>query len=214
MLAKVPRRRPVPAAPQRTPQSSGPPDAGVSPAAVNALYCLRTILKDLMEQLNAAQLLSFIEVPPEALAAAAPPAGCVPAAEGAAGAAAGAPPAEQQQQQAAAAAAIDVEGAAEGAAAGSGASSPTSVGGGGQPEFAHLSNNSLVQVGAGRDFGGLCKCDLAALHNSGGVSRERSDALPKQAACRRVAIHGVAFPPCPQTLVREALDTLACDRLL
>lgn len=42
------------------------PDAA-SVATANAVYVARTILKDLIEQLNAAQLLSFVEVPPQVL---------------------------------------------------------------------------------------------------------------------------------------------------
>jgi hypothetical protein len=38
-----------------------------SVASANAVYVVRTILKDLIEQLNAAQLLAFIEVPPQIL---------------------------------------------------------------------------------------------------------------------------------------------------
>ncbi len=111
-----------------------------SAAASNAVYCLRTILKDLMEQLNGSQLLSFIELPPDALAA---------GAAGTAGTAvdAGSPPsspsAAQQPQQAAAAA----SGGADVASLGSGASSPTAADGSRQHEFAHLHNASLVQVG-------------------------------------------------------------------
>ena len=36
-------------------------------ATANAVHVVRTILKDLIEQLNAAQLLAFIEVPPQVL---------------------------------------------------------------------------------------------------------------------------------------------------
>ena len=120
-----------------------------SAAAANAVYCLRTILKDLMEQLNGTQLLSFIELPPGALAA-----GTAGAAAGTA-VDAGSPPASpsaaQQQQQAAAAA---VAAGAEVASLASGASSPTAADGSGQHEFAHLHNSSLVQVKSGQ--GSVC----------------------------------------------------------
>jgi hypothetical protein len=42
------------------------PDSA-SIATANAVYVVRTILKDLIEQLNAAQLLAFIEVPQQVL---------------------------------------------------------------------------------------------------------------------------------------------------
>lgn len=42
------------------------PDAA-SIATANAVHVARTILKDLIEQLNAAQLLAFIELPPQVL---------------------------------------------------------------------------------------------------------------------------------------------------
>ena len=97
---------------------------GGSTAVGNAVYCLRTIIKDLMEQLNSEQLLAFIEVPPEVAAAAAAAA------------------AEQQQHAAVAAAGTDV-----GSGGGSGGSTPTTTsGGGGQAEFAGLHNGSLVQT--------------------------------------------------------------------
>lgn len=122
-----------------------------SAAAANAVYCLRTILKDLMEQLNGTQLLSFIELPHDALVA-----GTAGNASGTA-VDAGSPPSSpsaaqrqpQKQQQAAEAA-----GGAEVVSLGSGASSPTTADGSGQHEFEHLHNASLVQVrGAGRASG-------------------------------------------------------------
>lgn len=96
----------------------GPPQNLPGAATANAVYCLRTILKDLMEQLNSAQLLAFIEVPPEALA-----------------------PAQQAQQGAAEGAT-----AAGGAAADGGGISGEEEGGGVAAEFAELHNGSLVQV--------------------------------------------------------------------
>ena len=98
---------------------------GGSTAVGNAVYCLRTIIKDLMEQLNSEQLLAFIELPPEVAAAAA--------------AAAVAGTEQPQQQQAA---------VAEGGGGGSsGGNTPTSSSGGGsQAEFAGLHNGSLVQT--------------------------------------------------------------------
>jgi hypothetical protein len=133
-----------------------------SAAASNAVYCLRTILKDLMEQLNGTQLLSFIELPPDALAAgtAGSAAGSAPGTAVDAGSPPTSPTAAQQQQQqpqsgTAAAGGLEV------ASLGSGASSPTAADGSAQHEFAHLHNASLVQ-----------------------------------------------------TLVREALQTLACNKLL
>ena len=88
----------------------------------NAVYCLRTIIKDLMEQLNSEQLLAFIEVPAEVAAAAA-----------------AAATAEQRQAVAA--------GGGGGGGGSSGGSTPTSSSGGGsQAEFAGLHNGSLVQT--------------------------------------------------------------------
>ena len=91
-------------------------------ATANAVYCLRTILKDLMEQLNSAQLLAFIEVPPEALAPA------------------------QQAQQGAAEGAAAAGGAAADGGGGGGSGEEEEEGGGVATEFAELHNGSLVQV--------------------------------------------------------------------
>lgn len=89
-----------------------------SVAAANAVYCLRTILKDLMEQLNSAQLLSFVEVPPEALG-------------GGGGSGGAQPPAAAP---------------AAGEPLGSGASTPTSGGEGARGEWGKLHGGSLVQT--------------------------------------------------------------------
>lgn len=104
--------------------------AGGVVATANAAYCLRTILKDLMEQLNSTQLVHFIELPPEVAAAA--------AAEGSPPSAAQAPDAT-----AAAAAAAAAEPAAEGGASPGG--SPA-AGRPGQAEFAQLHSGSLVHT--------------------------------------------------------------------
>ena len=209
--------------PSNTCPPAAPLPQGTLPsgAAANAVYCLRTILKDLMEQLNGTQLLSFIELPPDALAA-----GTAGSASGTA-VDAGSPPASpsaaqrqrQQQQQAAEAA-----GGAEVASLGSGASSPTAADGSGQHEFEHLHNASLVQArGAGR-ASGTCR------------ALKGTTALAQLAHAPRQLVHlactGKLFlSPClgsspntthppvwllhfAQTLVREALQTLACHQLL
>lgn len=98
---------------------------GGGAATANAVYCLRTILKDLTEQLNSEQLLSFVEVSPAVAAAAA---------------AAGA-----EEQQAAAAATGGKQQAPADGGSGSGGSSPGTAAAG-QGEFSPLHNNSLVHT--------------------------------------------------------------------
>lgn len=101
--------------------------AGVVPTA-NAVYCLRTILKDLMEQLNSAQLVHFIEVPPEVVAAGGE----------------GTSPSEAKAHDATAAPAAEPgAGGSEGGASPAGSSAAGSPG---HAEFAQLHNGSLVHT--------------------------------------------------------------------
>lgn len=96
-------------------------------ATANAVYCLRTILKDLMEQLNSTQLVHFIELPPEMP---------VPAAEATA-------PAQPHDGAAAAAEVLASEGSEGGASPGDGS---TAGGLGRAAEFAQLHSGSLVHT--------------------------------------------------------------------
>ncbi|KAL4457314.1 hypothetical protein ABPG75_012179 [Micractinium tetrahymenae] len=100
--------------------------AGGVVATANAVYCLCTILKDLMEQLNSTQLVSFIELPPDVAASAAE-----------AGVAA-APVPEP------AAAAATTKPGAEGSEGGASPGGSSTAGSPGQAEFAQLHNGSLV----------------------------------------------------------------------
>ncbi|KAL4432564.1 hypothetical protein ABPG77_000501 [Micractinium sp. CCAP 211/92] len=101
--------------------------AGVVPTA-NAVYCLRTILKDLMEQLNSAQLVHFIEVPPEVVAAVGERTS----------------PSEAKAHDATAAPAAEPgAGGSEGGASPAGSSAAGSPG---HAEFAQLHNGSLVHT--------------------------------------------------------------------
>ncbi|KAL4436991.1 hypothetical protein ABPG75_004130, partial [Micractinium tetrahymenae] len=100
--------------------------AGGVVATANAVYCLRTILKDLIEQLNSTQLVSFIELPPDVAASAAE---------------AGVAAAQVPEPAAAAAAA---EPGAEGSEGGASPGGSSTAGSPGQAEFAQLHNGSLV----------------------------------------------------------------------
>lgn len=97
---------------------------GGSTATANAVYCLRTIVKDLMEQLNSEQLLAFVEVPPDVAAA---------AVEQQAAAAQGEQPSPAPSPQ------PSPQDGAPGGGTGRGS-------GGGEPEFSRLHNGSLVQT--------------------------------------------------------------------
>ncbi|KAL4436850.1 hypothetical protein ABPG75_003989 [Micractinium tetrahymenae] len=103
--------------------------AGGVVATANAVYCLRTILKDLMEQLNSTQLVSFIELPPDVAA---------PAAEAGVAAA--------QVPDAAAPAAPAAELGAEGSEGGASPGGSSTAGSPGQAGFAQLHNGSLVHT--------------------------------------------------------------------
>lgn len=99
--------------------------AGGVTATANAVYCLRTILKDLMEQLNSEQLLSFVEVPEDVAAAAAEAVVAV---------------AEEQAAEAA------LRGSGGGSGQASPGGSPTGSAAAVAVEFARLHNGSLVQT--------------------------------------------------------------------
>ncbi|KAL4457338.1 hypothetical protein ABPG75_012203, partial [Micractinium tetrahymenae] len=125
--------------------------AGGVVATANAVYCLRTILKDLVEQLNSTQLVSFIELPPDVAASAAE---------------AGVAAAQVPEPAAAAAAA---EPGAEGSEGGASPGGSSTAGSPGQAEFAQLHNGSLVHsLVAGGGYMLLLECNrlLLALFSS------------------------------------------------
>lgn len=151
-----------------------------STATANAVYCLRTILKDLMEQLNAAQLATFIEVSPEKAAAAAAAAAASQAAMPTAAAGEGGSPAAVQP------AAAEAGGGSGGSGEAAGVEGEGEGGAAAADELRDLHNGSLVEV-SWQPLCAKCGCE--------GLGRAVLGADLQQAQLR-LGIHCSGAPAC------------------